>query len=205
MRSTTLGCNDNDSKNDSQMDSIILATAANVGWRSDAYKVMVIITDSPFWDGTNGYSSRADARAALTASNIIPIFISSASSSTYSSLVSEYQFGFSASASADFSTALTQAYNQIEDSLKVLSTIVAEDTYGFVSKVDSSRETFSRLPSTRTNTVEMRYPSGSGAAALDTIENYPEIKISTMGWGISTVVAQGPHSLLLVILLYFTN
>lgn len=170
------------------MDALVLATAANVGWRSDAYKVVVVVTDSTFWDGTNGYNSRADARAALAANNIIPIFIASGVSSTYANLVSDYRFGFSASVYSDFSNALTQAYNQIENSFKTLSTIVAEDTYGFVSDVDSSRKTISRLPSTQSNTVEMKYPSG---AALDSLENYPEIKISTMGWGISTVVAQG--------------
>lgn len=169
------------------MDALVLASAASTGWRSDAYKIVILITDSTFWDGQTVYNSKEDAKAALVASNIVPVFLTTTSpASTYNSLVNTLGFGIATTVQSDYSNVFTTSYSQILAALKVLSVTVAQDTYGIVTSVGTARQTVN-LPSSVVSSIQIKYPSTN----LDSIENYPEIGITMMGWGSSTIVAQG--------------
>lgn len=195
MKTTSLGCDDTVSKNDAQLDALVQSASAGIGWRSDAYKVVIVITDSTFWEGSSTntvYNTRADVLASLVGNNIQPIILCpSGVLSVYTSLINSLGFGLAVSINSDYSTALSTAYNQIVAILKVSAVVVAQDTYGFVT--GGLGRTSITPPTSRVNAVTMRYP----AVNLDTVANYPEIVVTSMGWGSSTIVAQGIYNQIL--------
>ena len=196
MKTTTLGCDDTVNKNDAQLDALYLASAASAGWRADSFRVVVVITDSPFWEGAGYsagsiYANRTDVLGALINANVLPIVLAPSTVTTgYNSLFTSLNFGLFGVISADYSNVLTVAYAQIQAMMKLLTTSVSQDTYGFVTSV-TAKQSFT-LPANKTSTVTLKYPSVS----LDSIPNYPEIIVTAMGWGTATVVAQGSFLLL---------
>lgn len=192
MKTTSLGCDDTVSRNDAQLDALLSATSSAVGWRTDAFRVVILITDSPFWEGTGGtsgsvYANRTDVYNALVASNIIPVLLSSttAAQTQYTSLINSFGFGVALSTATDFNNAYTVALAQISTLFKTLWTVVAQDNYGFVRSVTAVQTV--TPPTTRTSTATLLYPQ----TFLNQIPTFPNILVTMMGWGTANIVAQG--------------
>eukprot|EP00026_Physarum_polycephalum_P005910 Phypoly_transcript_05949.p1 GENE.Phypoly_transcript_05949~~Phypoly_transcript_05949.p1 ORF type:complete len:177 (+),score=21.68 Phypoly_transcript_05949:257-787(+) len=79
------------------LDTLIAISSPSAGWRDNAYKVMVIVSGNAF------SGSRVDSlKQALTAINIVPLFVTSPSSPTaYGNLVSNLGFDLVANTSDD--------------------------------------------------------------------------------------------------------
>lgn len=74
------------------------AATDGLSWRSGSYKMIVVFSLNPSGFGEGGtfngvvYPNRSVAKAALLATNVAPIIVS-ASTSSFSSLLSDFRFG----------------------------------------------------------------------------------------------------------------
>lgn len=204
MKTTFLGCDDTVSRNDGQLDALLSATSSSVGWRTDSFRVVVLITDSPFWEGTGGttgsvYANRSDVYTALVTANIIPLLLSTTAASTqYTNLISSFTFGVSATVATHFSNPYTVALSQMSTLFKTVWTVVAQDNYGFVRSVTAVKTV--TPPTTRTSTATVLFPQ----TFLDRIPTFPNILLTVMGWGSSNIVAQGTKYKVLFLLTLLT-
>jgi hypothetical protein len=124
--------------------------------------------------------------AAFTAANILPIILTpSTVQSVYTSLISSLGFGMTTGISADYSNVYSVAVTQLQAMFKYLWTSVQQDTYGFVQSVSAAQSL--SPPSNVTSLVNMQFPT----AYLNQFTSFPTIIIDTMGWGSTSIIAEG--------------
>lgn len=132
------------------------ATATASGWRSDAYKVMVLFTTSAYTEG-GSFGTSAALRTALVGANIVPIIVNpSTTSSAYATLMSTLGFGYANVMQSSWSDAYSQAQKGVYSSINTMWTVVATDTQGFTTGVIPT--TAVTRPSSNIAYVNMMYP-----------------------------------------------
>ena len=204
FKQTALGCDDTVSKNDAQLDALYGATSASVGWRSDAFRVVILVTDSPFWEGAGYasgslYANRSDVLNVLINANIVPLILpTSAVLSVYTSLITSFNnIGAASVVSSDFSNVYTVAASQLSTLFKALSTVVVQDQYGFVSSV-SAKQTVT-TPVNASSAVAIKFPQ---AYINQTFSTYPIVVVTMMGWGTANIIAQGKFLSIIYMYIY---
>jgi hypothetical protein len=171
------------------------ATSASVGWRADAFHVVILVTDSPFWEGAGYatgslYANRADVLTALINANIVPLILpTSAAITTYTALITSFNnIGLASVIASDFSNVYSTAVTQLSVLFKALSTVVVQDQYGFASSV-SAKQTVTP-PLNASSAVGIKF---NQAYISTTFTTYPSVQVTMMGWGTATIIAQGKH------------
>lgn len=176
-----IGCTSSSQGN--QLAALTAASGSINGWRTDAVKVIIVITSSTFGEG-GVYANRSSVKTALLGANIVPIFITPSSiQATYTSLTTSLGFGSVASVASTFTNALSIAGTAVTTALRTVTTIVT-DVQNFTQSV-SPTTVVSSLPAYVTSVVNMKVSSVNQTAAP-----ISDIVITTVGWGVAIITPQ---------------
>lgn len=167
------------------MNALGLAAQLSVGWRAGSYRMVVVITDIA--DPKN--PALTPIRNNLLDLNIVPVFISPASSPYYTTAVSSLGFGIANSTLADYSDVYTAAFSSVQAAFASIWTVINSrtDTYGFATGV-SSIQSGLVVPANRTTYVDVKY---NQAYQLYSPNSFT---LNQMGWGTTKITAIGTHS-----------
>lgn len=159
-----------------QINALLKASTSSVGWRSETYHIVILVTDS----ADPLAPSLVATRNALLQRNIVPIFLSP--STYYSTVTNSLGFGISSAIASDYSDLLAKSLESVKAALGSVWTVVnaESDVYGFAQSV-SSAKTGLVAPTTVGTYVDVKYPSSKPVFQTNSFT------VNQMGWGSTTV------------------
>jgi hypothetical protein len=165
----------------SQLGAVISAANSPAGWRADAFKVIIVITESMFGEGGT-YAVRADVRTALLNLNAVPIFITpSTVQAAYAQLTSDIGFGVSSTMLSSWSNAYSLAFTSLRSALATIWAI-PNDPQNLVQSIITPASGIIAPAVGIVNVTLMN--------ANQSLTSLSDITVRIIGWGIATITPQ---------------